>query len=316
MDEEEPLQAKAENKTGLPDNLKSGIEATSGFSMDAVRVHYNSAKPAQLQALAYTQGTDIHVSPGQEKHLPHEAWHVVQQMQGRVQPTMQLQGVNVNDNEGLEREADVMGGKVLQQKHNNENNGIREVTIDQLPENDACEHIANSFKKGRMNNPIIDQTGKIVQMVPKKESFSGGDLFTVLKSDLGTGSDTTEETRKHVNDPATKKPNKILLKYRTNNNTSEASKALKKDANAYNFDNPKADSSYKSGKYWDAGHKLAKQNGGLGNLKEWVFPQNPAYNQGNSMHMKTTHLEWRKHENNFKEGVYKDGAGAWWIKLE
>ena len=38
------------NKTGLPDNLKTGIESLSGLSMDDVKVHYNSAKPAQLQA--------------------------------------------------------------------------------------------------------------------------------------------------------------------------------------------------------------------------------------------------------------------------
>lgn len=101
------------NKTGLPDDLKSGIENLSGYSMDNVRVHYNSDKPAQLQALAYTQGSNIHIAPGQEKHLPHEAWHVVQQMQGRVQSTMQLQGININDNEGLEKEADVIGEKAL-----------------------------------------------------------------------------------------------------------------------------------------------------------------------------------------------------------
>jgi len=105
--EQEPVLRKEKpNNTGLPDNLKTGIENLSGYSMDDVKVHYNSDKPAQLQALAYTQGTDIHVAPGQEKHLPHEAWHVVQQKQGRVQPTMQMQGVNVNDNEGLEKEAD------------------------------------------------------------------------------------------------------------------------------------------------------------------------------------------------------------------
>lgn len=114
-EEEEPLQQKAENRTGLPDQLKSGVENLSGYSLDAVKVHYNSPKPAQLQALAYTQGTDIHVGPGQERYLGHEAWHVVQQMQGRVQPTTQLQGVAVNDNEGLEREADVMGGKAVTQ---------------------------------------------------------------------------------------------------------------------------------------------------------------------------------------------------------
>ncbi|NER93791.1 MAG: DUF4157 domain-containing protein [Symploca sp. SIO1B1] len=98
------------NKTGLPDNLKTGIENLSGFSLNDVRVHYNSPKPAQLKALAYTQGRDIHVATGQEKHLPHEAWHVVQQMQGRVKPTMQMKGVQLNDDEGLEKEADLMGG--------------------------------------------------------------------------------------------------------------------------------------------------------------------------------------------------------------
>lgn len=110
---ETPAAPKA-NNTGLPDNLKAGIESLSGISMDNVRVHYNSSQPAQLQAHAYAQGTDIHVAPGQEKHLPHEAWHVVQQAQGRVRPTMQMKGgVPVNDDAGLEREADVMGEKAL-----------------------------------------------------------------------------------------------------------------------------------------------------------------------------------------------------------
>jgi hypothetical protein len=108
-----PIQKK-ENNTGLPDDLKSGIENLSGFAMDDVKVHYNSPKPAQLQAHAYAQGTDIHVASGQEKHLPHEAWHVVQQKQGRVQPTLQMKdNVNVNDDVGLENEADVMGEKAL-----------------------------------------------------------------------------------------------------------------------------------------------------------------------------------------------------------
>lgn len=105
------------NNTGLPDNLKSGIENLSGVSLDDVNVHRNSDKPAQMQAHAYAQGSDIHLGPGQDKHLPHEAWHVVQQKQGRVQPTKQINGgVNVNDNVGLENEADVMGSKAAQMK--------------------------------------------------------------------------------------------------------------------------------------------------------------------------------------------------------
>jgi hypothetical protein len=103
------------NDTGLPDSLKSGIETLSGFSMANVNVHYNSSQPARLNALAYAQGSDIHVAPGQERHLPHEAWHIVQQAQGRVQPTMQIKnGVPVNDDPALEQEADVMGSKSLQ----------------------------------------------------------------------------------------------------------------------------------------------------------------------------------------------------------
>ncbi len=102
---------KSENNTGLPDNLKSGVESLSGYSLNDVNVHYNSPRPAQLQAHAYAQGADIHVAPGQEKHLPHEAWHIVQQKQGRVQPTMQMKKVAVNDDPGLESEADQMGEK-------------------------------------------------------------------------------------------------------------------------------------------------------------------------------------------------------------
>ncbi|MBC7400345.1 MAG: DUF4157 domain-containing protein [Mucilaginibacter sp.] len=109
------LQAAHPDKTGLPDNLKAGIESMSGHSIDDVKVHYNSNQPAQLQAHAYAQGADIHIAPGQEQHLPHEAWHVVQQKQGRVKPTLQMKGiVGVNDDTTLEKEADVMGAKAVE----------------------------------------------------------------------------------------------------------------------------------------------------------------------------------------------------------
>ncbi|MFN6337409.1 MAG: hypothetical protein ACK41W_01580 [Cyanobacteriota bacterium] len=98
-----------ENNTGLPENLKAGTEALTGPSLDHLRIHYNAA---QLNALTYVQGIDVHLAPGQERHLPQEAWHLVQQSQGRVRPTMQLKdGVPANDDAGLERKADVMGGR-------------------------------------------------------------------------------------------------------------------------------------------------------------------------------------------------------------
>ena len=104
------LQKKA-NNTGLPENVKNNTESISGVSLEDVKVNYNSNRPAQLNAHAYAEGSEIHVAPGQEKYIGHEAWHVVQQKQGRVKPTTEVDGVPINDNNSLEREADKMGQK-------------------------------------------------------------------------------------------------------------------------------------------------------------------------------------------------------------
>lgn len=107
------LAAPASNLTGMPDQLKANVESLSGHDLSDVRVYYQSPEPASLNALAYAQGNDIHLAPGQEQHLPHEAWHVVQQREGRVQPTLELpSGIAVNNDSGLEKEADDMGARV------------------------------------------------------------------------------------------------------------------------------------------------------------------------------------------------------------
>ena len=114
--DQRPQREARRAQPGLPDPLKSGIESLSGLAMDAVRVHHDSPQPARLGALAFTQGLDIHLAPGQSQHLPHEAWHVVQQAQGRVQPTLHMRGgAAVNDARGLEHEADLMGERALAQ---------------------------------------------------------------------------------------------------------------------------------------------------------------------------------------------------------
>jgi len=160
------IQQKKENNTGMPDSLKSGIENLSGYSMDDVKVHYNSDKPGQLQAHAYAQGTDIHIASGQEKHLPHEAWHVVQQKQGRVQPTFQMKGkVNINDDAGLEKEADVMGEKALQLKAYQEmaNNSFQVKQVTQLHSIEGG-HFAQQQIIQNKNNEI-----SIIQLSPQKK---------------------------------------------------------------------------------------------------------------------------------------------------
>ncbi len=100
-------EQKAEkDKTGIPAQMKAKFERSSGFSFDDVRVHYNSEKPAQLHAHAYTQGSEVFVAPGQEKHLPHELGHVVQQKSNEVKPTGEVGGMPLNDDEAMEDGAD------------------------------------------------------------------------------------------------------------------------------------------------------------------------------------------------------------------
>ena len=104
---------EALNPDAMPRPLRVGLERLSGMDLSEIRVHRNSSNPAKVNALAYTQAEDIHIAPGQERQLPHEGWHAVQQMQGRVKPTLRTRDVLINDDAELEREADLMGAKAL-----------------------------------------------------------------------------------------------------------------------------------------------------------------------------------------------------------
>jgi hypothetical protein len=161
VEQEQPNQKK-NNNTGLPDMLKTGMEDLSGMPLDDVKVHRNSDKPAQLQAHAYAEGNDIHLASGQEEYLPHEAWHVVQQKEGRVNTTMQMKGnVNVNDDSGLEKEADVMGTKALQMKSKeNESRAISEPVIQKKSTTQRAEDL-NLVEAKLINEIREDATEKL-----------------------------------------------------------------------------------------------------------------------------------------------------------
>jgi hypothetical protein len=168
--QQEPIQKK-ENNTVLPVNLKSGMENLAGMSLDDVKVHRNSDKPAQLQAHAYTQGTDIHLGPGQEKHLAHETWHLVQQKQGRVKPTAQMKAkVNVNDEAGLEKKADVMGAKALQGNANpikkpnliSKNNDVfQRMVINLDPSDDIISSSVPNVAKRKFSDDTFPQKDEV-----------------------------------------------------------------------------------------------------------------------------------------------------------
>lgn len=116
---EQPVQRQADNQTGIPDAVKQRMEDSFGTDFSGVRVHPESSKAPEVGALAYTQGTDIHFAPGQFKPdttagqqlLGHELTHVIQQAEGRVQPTTEVGGMSVNDDVSLETEADILGAK-------------------------------------------------------------------------------------------------------------------------------------------------------------------------------------------------------------
>ena len=152
-----PVQTKSEGGQ-LPSDLKSGVEQLSGQNMSDVNVHKNSDKPAQLNAHAYAQGSDIHLGPGQEKHLPHEAWHVAQQKQGRVEPTKQLKGKTlINDDKGLENEADVMGQKALEVGRNS---AIKNDQDKSIPQSKSEDHSGiDSIQK------VADQSKNVSQLM-------------------------------------------------------------------------------------------------------------------------------------------------------
>lgn len=94
------------NSTGIPDRMKQDFENRSGLSFDDVRIHYNSGRPARFQSLAYTQGTNVYIAPGQEKHLGHELGHVLQQKQGMVRPAIRYENALLNNDPYLENQAD------------------------------------------------------------------------------------------------------------------------------------------------------------------------------------------------------------------
>ena len=172
---------------GLPEKLRSGRENLSGVSPSDVKVHKNSEEPQKVGAQAYTQGTDIHIAPGQEKYLPHEGWHAVQQKQGRVEAEMQLKtGAAVNEDSKLEREADVMGARA--EKEGSESGAIQ-------------SSMASEPKSSKIN-------GNVIQRVTLQEGMELNNAKNPVKEEVdGIETAGYGETSENV-----KKIQQVLMK--------------------------------------------------------------------------------------------------------
>ncbi|MGL5888900.1 MAG: DUF4157 domain-containing protein [Bacteroidia bacterium] len=119
---EKKAQAKMAGPAQLKDQSREVIGKMGeamGADFSNVNIHEGN-KASDVGALAYTQGNDIHFAQGKfdtastsgKALLGHELAHVVQQREGRVQPTTSINGLPVNDSHKLESEADAIGNSV------------------------------------------------------------------------------------------------------------------------------------------------------------------------------------------------------------
>ena len=110
--------------SGLSPELNAQMSSAMGSDFSNVNIHANSDKASEAGALAYAQGNDVHFAPGQydpgsqkgQELIGHELAHVKQQSEGRVQANASVGGMSVNNDAGLEKEADSMGAMAAQMK--------------------------------------------------------------------------------------------------------------------------------------------------------------------------------------------------------
>jgi hypothetical protein len=152
-------------------SLQAKMQNSFGTSFQNVNIHQNDNSATQMGALAYTQGNNVHFAPGQfnpntqggQELLGHELTHVVQQRQGRVQPTKQGKGMSVNDNPSLESEADNMGRKAANGQQVDVagiGSGVQKIEPEnEIPVNDIAaveeNNVDNDGQNEQLNNTCV-----------------------------------------------------------------------------------------------------------------------------------------------------------------
>ncbi|WP_052430406.1 eCIS core domain-containing protein [Sporocytophaga myxococcoides] len=141
FDQEELSQSGSSSSDKMPPFVQRKMESSFGEDFSDVNIHANSSQSKDLNAHAFAKGNDIHFAPGRynpesqkgQELLGHELTHVVQQRQGRVQSTAQKKGVGINDDVGLEKEADLMGEKAAKGEQLLVGNSLSTQSSDKMP---------------------------------------------------------------------------------------------------------------------------------------------------------------------------------------
>lgn len=102
----------------LPEDLQENMENSFGQDFTNANIQKNSQEAVDLNARAFTKGDSVHFAPGEfnpnsekgKNLIGDEFAHVTQQRSGVVKPTIVMgKGLILNDEEELEREADIFG---------------------------------------------------------------------------------------------------------------------------------------------------------------------------------------------------------------
>ncbi len=215
----ERLDSPRPNHTGIPGRMKRDFERRSGLAFDDVRVHYNSDGPARLGALAYTRGTQVYLGPGQERYLPHELGHVVQQKTRPVPATRRGGGMPVNDDPALEAEADRWGagagmggtavqlyqgqdvaqcGGMLSMPHKTWLDELYKYIITLLPDLSPWKTLPKHMKLGENRGKETVTPAMFIEKVQNFRTAPSIDTWEELKTVLIDTLDVNEET---FNDP-------------------------------------------------------------------------------------------------------------------
>ena len=123
-------------------------------------------EPKDVQTALHTQ--DVFGSVRRHCRVdPLEAWHVVQQKQGHVKPTIQAQDVMINNDRRLEREADVMGARALRTQPD-ATDGLQTRTT--FTSTELLSH--HLERKGRQTQLQVSPKDQIVQRFERHGNFN------------------------------------------------------------------------------------------------------------------------------------------------
>ncbi len=95
------------------------MESSFNTNFSNINIKKDSQQATDTDALAFTQGNNVHFAPEQLKPetkkgqelIGHEFAHVVQQREGKVKANKQIDKFPINDNKDLEKQADEQGKK-------------------------------------------------------------------------------------------------------------------------------------------------------------------------------------------------------------